>query len=178
MMPLTTRGKRVWAASQSRSAQVEAGSRRSLVPVGPSKPKDALAKLNIGVTAYGALSRGLLSGSVPAPKGDLRAGLPRFLAENLARNQRLVATLRQLAVDKRVTPAQLAIAWVLAKGEGIVPLLGARTRAQLEDSLRALDVVLSPADCAQIEEALPPSAVAGTRYDERQMRILDSERDG
>jgi aryl-alcohol dehydrogenase-like predicted oxidoreductase len=151
----------------------------SLVSRGPeARIFPALAKLNIGVTTYGALSRGLLSGSVPAPKGDLRAGLPRFFGENLARNQRLVATLRQLAGDKRVSAAQLAIAWVLAKGPGIVPLMGARTRAQLEDSLRALDVVLSPSDCARIEEALPPSAVAGARYDERQMKILDSERDG
>jgi aryl-alcohol dehydrogenase-like predicted oxidoreductase len=151
----------------------------SLISRGPeARIFPALARLNIGVTAYGALSRGLLSGSVPGPRGDLRAGLPRFLGENLARNQRLVETLRRLAADKGVTPAQLAIAWVLAKNPGIVPLLGARTRAQLDDSLGALKVVVSAGDLAKIEEALPPTAVAGTRYDERQMRILDSERDG
>jgi aryl-alcohol dehydrogenase-like predicted oxidoreductase len=151
----------------------------SLVSRGPeARIFPALAKMNIGVTAYGVLSRGLLSGSVPAPKGDLRASLPRFLAENLMRNQTLVGSLRQLAADKRVSPAQLAIAWVLAKNAGVVPLLGARTRAQLADSLAAVEVTLSQAEVAHIEEALPASAVAGKRYDERQMKTLDSERDG
>jgi aryl-alcohol dehydrogenase-like predicted oxidoreductase len=151
----------------------------SLVSRGPEAHiLPALARLNIGVTAYGVLSRGLLSGSVPAPKGDLRAHLPRFQAENLLRNQRLVGTLRQLAANKRVTPAQLALAWVLAKHPGMVPLLGARTRAQLADSLGAVEVTLSASEVAGIEDALPASAVAGARYDERQMKSLDSERDG
>ena len=84
--------------------------------------------------------------------------------------------LRTLATERGATPAQLAIAWVLAKGPGIVPLVGARTRAQLEESLGALDVVLSAEEVARIEGAVPPGAVAGTRYDEHQMRMLDSER--
>jgi aryl-alcohol dehydrogenase-like predicted oxidoreductase len=150
----------------------------SLVSRGPeARILPALAKLNIGVTAYGVLSRGLLSGSVPGPRGDLRAHLPRFQAENLQRNQRLVGTLRQLAANKRVTPAQLAIAWVLARHSGIVPLMGARTRAQLADSLGAVEVTLSTSEVAGIEDALPASAVAGARYDERQMKTLDSERE-
>jgi aryl-alcohol dehydrogenase-like predicted oxidoreductase len=150
----------------------------SLVSRGPeARIFPELAKMNIGVTAYGVLSRGLLSGSVPAPKGDLRAGLPRFSAENLSRNQRLVTTLRKLASARGVTPAQLAIAWVLAKNEHIVPLLGPRSRAQLGDSLAAVEIALTPAEVAGIEDALPPGAVAGTRYDERQMRNLDSERE-
>jgi aryl-alcohol dehydrogenase-like predicted oxidoreductase len=149
----------------------------SIVSRGPeAKILPALAELGVGVTAYGILSRGLLSGWKPGAKGDFRAHLPRFTAENRDRNQGLVETLRKLAADKGATAPQLAFAWVLAKGKNIVPLMGARTRAQLEDSLGALDVRLSPADLAAIEAAIPPSAVAGTRYDERQMKSLDSER--
>jgi aryl-alcohol dehydrogenase-like predicted oxidoreductase len=149
----------------------------SLISRGPeAKIFPLLAEMGIGVTAYGVLSRGLLSGSKPAGNTDLRAHLPRFTGENRERNQRLVDTLEKLAVDKGARPSQLAIAWVLAKGKTLVPVIGARTRAQLAESLRALALPLSPADRSRIEEALPPSAVAGTRYDERQMRILDSER--
>jgi aryl-alcohol dehydrogenase-like predicted oxidoreductase len=102
--------------------------------------------------------------------------LPRFSGENLAQNRRLIETLTQLANEKDVTPSQLAIAWVLAKGRNIVPLIGARTRTQLTESLAALQVQLSPSELARIEEAIPASAVAGTRYDEHQMKMLDSER--
>ena len=128
------------------------------------------------MTAYGVLSRGLLSGSKPASPRDFRAHLPRFSGENRERNQRLVDALQKLASEKGVTVSQLAIAWVLAKGHDIVPLVGARTRAQLAESLAALEIGLSAADVARLEEAVPPSAVAGTRYDEHQMRVLDSER--
>jgi len=86
------------------------------------------------------------------------------------------ATLAALAAQRGATPAQLAIAWVLTKGPHIVPLVGARTRKQLDESLGALDVVLSDEDVARLEAAISPAAVAGTRYDERQMRVLDSER--
>ena len=135
-----------------------------------------LAELGIGVTAYGVLSRGLLSGSKPKPAGDFRAHLPRFTGENLQQNERLVETLRGLAAEKGATASQLAIAWVLSKGPGLVPLIGARKRSQLAESLGALQVTLSAADVQRIEAALPPAAVAGTRYDEHQMRVLDSER--
>ena len=133
-------------------------------------------ELGIGVTAYGVLSRGLLSGSKPAASGDFRVHLPRFTGENAARNVALVDTLAALARERGVTASQLAIAWVLTKGSFIVPLIGARTRAQLRESLGALDVQLSPEDVVRIEAAIPPGAVAGTRYDARQMQILDSER--
>ena len=122
------------------------------------------------------LSRGLLSGSKPASQNDVRAHLPRFTGENRERNQQLIAALQRLATEKGVSASQLAIAWVLAKGSNIVPLVGARTRAQLAESLDALQVELSPADVAHIEDAVPASAVAGTRYDMHQMGILDSER--
>ena len=133
-------------------------------------------ELGIGVTAYGVLSRGLLSGSQPRAEGDYRAYLPRFAGENRARNERLVAALAQIAAAKGVTPSQLAIAWVLAKGERIVPVPGARTRQQLDEALAALDVELTPDDLGRIDAAVPASAVAGTRYDAHQMRILASER--
>jgi aryl-alcohol dehydrogenase-like predicted oxidoreductase len=149
----------------------------SLVSRGPeAKIFPTLAELGVGVTAYGVLSRGLLSGSKPAPKGDFRAFMPRFTPQNRAQNQRVIDTLGKLAADRSARPAQLAIAWVLAKDRSIVPLIGARTRAQLDESLGALDLALSAADLARIEEALPSSAVAGTRYGEDQMRVLDSER--
>ncbi len=134
-----------------------------------------LRELGIGVTAYGVLSRGLLSGSTPAPAGDFRTHFPRFRGENLARNQAMVSDLQRLAAEKGVTPAQLAIAWVLAKQDFVVPVMGARKRSKLAESLAVLEVTLSAADIARIEEAIPPGAVAGTRYDERQMRVLDSE---
>jgi aryl-alcohol dehydrogenase-like predicted oxidoreductase len=102
--------------------------------------------------------------------------LPRFTSANRERNERLIEALQKLATEKGVSASQLAIAWVLAKGLTIVPLIGARTRAQLTESLGALDVALSREDAARIEEMVPVSAVAGTRYDEHQMRILDSER--
>lgn len=135
-----------------------------------------LEELGIGVTAYGVLSRGLLSGSTPATQGDFRAYLPRFSKENLAQNQRLIDELKQIAAEKKVLPSQLAIAWVLAKGINIVPVIGARKRTQLSESLVALDVNLSPEDLTRIEAAIPASAIAGTRYDEHQMQMLDSER--
>ena len=149
----------------------------SLISRGPeAEIFPALEKLDIGITAYGVLSRGLLSGSKPSSRGDFRAYLPRFTAENRERNQRLIETLQKLAAEKGITASRLAVAWVLAKSPNIVPLIGARTRAQLAESLGALDVQLSPPEIARIEEAVPASAVAGTRYDEHQMRILDSER--
>jgi aryl-alcohol dehydrogenase-like predicted oxidoreductase len=151
----------------------------SLVSRGPeTRIFPLLSELGIGVTAYGVLSRGLLSGSKPKSARDFRAHLPRFTGENLTRNERLVDTLRQLATEKGATASQLAIAWVLSKGSGIVPLIGARTRAQLQESLGALNIKLTAADIARIETVLPPTAVAGTRYDEHQMRVLDSERGG
>jgi aryl-alcohol dehydrogenase-like predicted oxidoreductase len=135
-----------------------------------------LLKLGVGVTAYGVLSRGLLSGSRPAAKGDFRGALPRFSGENLVRNQRLVETLQALAAQKQCRPAQLAIAWVLAKDARLVPVVGARTRAQLTESLGALELQLSAEELLHLEAAIPASAVAGSRYDAHQMQVLDSER--
>jgi len=149
----------------------------SLVSRGPEAAIfPVLAELGIGVTAYGVLSRGLLSGSTPASQRDLRAHLPRFTGENRERNARLIEALQRVAAEKGASATQLAIAWVLAKSPTIVPVIGARTRVQLAESLDALQVTLTPADLARIEDAVPATAVAGSRYDERQMQILDSER--
>jgi aryl-alcohol dehydrogenase-like predicted oxidoreductase len=149
----------------------------SLVSRSPeAKIFPVLEELGIAVTAYGVLSRGLLSGSLAGGPGDMRKRFPRFSGENLARNQQLVARLHEIASGKGITQSQLAVAWVLAKTPSIVPVMGARTRAQLAESLAALDVALSPSDIADIEAAIPAEAVAGTRYDQRQMKVLDSEK--
>lgn len=149
----------------------------SLVSRGPEqKIFPVLAELGVGLTAYGVLSRGLLAGSRPTARNDFRAHLPRFSGENYERNRRVIEALNALAADKGVTASQLAIAWVLSKGESIVPVIGARTRAQLTESLGALDVTLSEDEVLRIESALPAEAVAGSRYAESQMQLLDSER--
>ena len=149
----------------------------SLVSRGPeAKIFPVLGELRIAATGYGVLSRGLLSGSTTGGQGDFRAHFPRFQGENRSRNERMVEQLRELAAEKGISQVQLAIAWVLAKGQSIVPVMGARTRAQLSESLAALNVTLSPDEIAAIEAAIPPEAVAGSRYGEEQMRVLDSEK--
>jgi aryl-alcohol dehydrogenase-like predicted oxidoreductase len=136
----------------------------------------ACRELGIAITAYGVLSRGLISASKPSGPGDARGRMPRFREENLRRNLELVDRLRAIAEDKGASPAQLAIAWVLSRGEDIVPLIGARRRDQLTEALGALALKLQPDDLERIERAMPADAVAGTRYDEAQMAHLDSER--
>lgn len=136
-------------------------------------------ELGIGITAYGVLSRGLISGywqPDSASQGDYRRLSPRFQPGNVQRNLELVEALRGVARDKGVTVAQLAIAWVLAQGEDIVPVIGARRPDRLEESLQALDVQLTPEDLVRIESAVPKGAAAGARYAEHQMAMLDSER--
>lgn len=135
-----------------------------------------LRSLGIGVTAYGVLSRGLLSGSRPQDKGDFRRFLPRFTGANLIQNALLVEALQSVARQREVTPVQLAIAWIMARGEDIVPILGARTTKQLDEAMTALDITLSPDELRRLEEAVPSSSVAGTRYDKQAMTHLDSER--
>jgi aryl-alcohol dehydrogenase-like predicted oxidoreductase len=137
-------------------------------------------ELGIGITAYGVLTRGLLSGhwskeraNVP---GDFRGFGPRFRGENLDHNLSLVEALRAIAEGKGATVAQIAIAWVLTRGQDIVPLVGARRRDRLTEALGTLELTLTPNDLAQIEQAIPLGAAAGDRYDPDQMARLDSER--
>jgi aryl-alcohol dehydrogenase-like predicted oxidoreductase len=149
----------------------------SLVSRGPeTKIFPLLEELGLGATAYGVLSRGLLSGSQPAATGDFRAHLPRFTGDNRTQNQRLFEKLREIAHGKGVSPAQLAVAWVLARGNFIIPVIGARTRSQLAESLGALSVHITAGELAALGSAVPADAVAGTRYDAGQMRMLDSEK--
>ncbi len=135
-----------------------------------------LQELGIGTTAYGLLSRGLLSRSAPSAAGDFRSYLPRFKAENWTQNQKLIDRLNEIANEKGATVTQLAIAWAIHKTPFITPVLGARTRTQLQETLGALDIQLSPEDLKRVEAAVPQSEVAGTRYDAHQMRTLDSEK--
>jgi aryl-alcohol dehydrogenase-like predicted oxidoreductase len=151
---------------------VSRGIEREILPVA--------RELGIGITAYGVLSRGLLSGHWAPDREtaatDFRTHSPRFQGENLQQNLRLVEALRSVARSRGATVAQAAIAWVLSRGEDVVPLVGARRRDRLEEALGALDLTLSGQDLAAIEQAVPASAVAGTRYGADQMAMLDSER--
>lgn len=137
-------------------------------------------ELGIGVTAYGVLSRGLLGGHWTPDRAlaanDIRNFSPRFQAGNLAHNLSLVEALRAVADERGATTAQAAIAWVLAQGEDIVPLVGARRRERLAEALGALDLNLTKDDLVQIEAAIPAGATAGDRYPTAQMAHLDSER--
>ncbi|KQX82496.1 aldo/keto reductase [Streptomyces sp. Root1310] len=153
-------------------ALISRGIERSILPV--------TRELGISITAYGVLSRGLISGHFTPDRklaaNDFRLYSPRFQGDNLQHNLNLVEALRKIAEQKGVSVAQIAIAWVLAQGEDIVPLVGARTRERLAESLGALDVVLETADLAAIEDAVPADAAAGDRYSAAAMAHLDSER--
>lgn len=138
-----------------------------------------LRELGIGLTAYGVLSRGLISGHWSKSRqgdGDFRSMSPRFQGENLDQNLALVETLREIAAAKAISVAQLAIAWVLAQGADIVPLVGARKRDRLGESLGALNVRLTAADLADIERVVPAGAAAGDRYNAYLKDDLDSEK--
>jgi len=137
-------------------------------------------ELGVGITAYGVLSRGLLSGhwtpERSTDRADFRTHAPRFQGENLDRNLALVEALREVAREKGATVAQLAIAWVAAQDELIVPLVGARRRERLNEALGALDVKLTADDLARIEAAVPAGSASGDRYAAQQMAALDSEK--
>lgn len=138
----------------------------------------ACRELGIGITAYGVLSRGLISGHwQPGDAGqDFRAHSPRFQGENAEANLKLVEALRQVAQAHGASVAQVAIAWVAAQGQDIVPLVGARRRDRLTEALGSLGVTLDAAALAAIEAAVPKGAAKGERYAAAQMAMLDSER--
>jgi aryl-alcohol dehydrogenase-like predicted oxidoreductase len=153
----------------------------SLISRGPeAEILPACRELGIAVTAYGVLSRGLISGHFSADRElaatDFRSRAPRFASGNRERNLAIVEALRDLAERAGVTVAQVAIAWVLERGEDIVPLVGARTRERLQEALGTLEAELDADDLAGLESAIPPDAAAGARYPEAQMSVLDSER--
>jgi len=129
---------------------------------------DTARELGIGIVAYSPLGRGFLTGQITSPddfpEGDFRAHLPRFTGENFVHNIELVDQVRSLAAEKGCTPGQLALAWVLSRGDDVVPIPGTKRRAYLEENVAAMDVVLSEADLAAIEAVFPAGAGAGDRY--------------
>jgi aryl-alcohol dehydrogenase-like predicted oxidoreductase len=138
-------------------------------------------ELGIGITAYGVLSRGLISGHWTQDRStapnDFRSYSPRFSAESIGHNLRLVDQLRQVAASKGATVAQVAIAWVLSRGMDVVPLVGARRRERLSEALGAMKLTLTGDDLREIDRAVPLNAAAGDRYAAAQMSTLDSEAD-
>ncbi|TCJ15577.1 aldo/keto reductase [Rubrobacter taiwanensis] len=137
----------------------------------------AVRELGIGFVAYSPLGRGFLSGGITAPEdlpeGDWRRNNPRFQGENFRKNLELVERVKEIAAEKDVTPAQLALAWVLHRGEDIVPIPGTKRRRYLEENAAAVEIELDPQDLERIEEALPKGAAAGNRYDESTLRTVN-----
>jgi pyridoxine 4-dehydrogenase len=136
-------------------------------------------ELGIGITAYGVLSRGLISGHWSkdrAGEQDFRTMSPRFQGTNLDANLALIEPLRAIAADLGVSVAQVAIAWVAAQGNDIVPLIGARRRDRLTEALGAFDVKLSAGHLAKLAQAFPPGIASGGRYNDAQLAHLDSEK--
>lgn len=133
-------------------------------------------RLGIGFVPYSPLGRGFLTGAIRTPDDfeadDYRRSNPRFQGENFARNLELVDAVRDLATAKGCTPAQLALAWVLARGEHVVPIPGTRRIANLDDNLGALSIALSTRDLADIDAVFPLGAAAGTRYAEPMMQLV------
>ena len=125
-------------------------------------------ELGVGVVPYSVVTQGLLTGALPAelPPGDVRRIFPRFQGENLAKNMAAVEALRGLADKTGATPAQVAIAWVLSKGEDIVPLVGMSKPSRLPENLGALDLDLTPGDLKALDDAFPQGAIVGGRYPE------------
>ncbi len=130
--------------------------------------------LGIAFVAYAPLGRGLLTGKIEDPstltESDARRRHPRFVAQNLTHNLELVHRIEAIAAEKRCTPGQLVLAWLLAQGEDIIPIPGTKHIERLIENLGALDVSLSAQDVARISAAIPPGAAAGTRYPEQQMK--------
>ena len=136
-------------------------------------------ELGIGITAYGVLSRGLISGHWSKDRAagqDFRQMSPRFQGANLDANLALVDSLRAIAAEVGASPAQIAIAWVAAQGNDIVPLVGARRRDRLSEALGALDLKLTDAHLAALGKTFPPGVAAGARYPEAQLAHMDSEK--
>jgi aryl-alcohol dehydrogenase-like predicted oxidoreductase len=130
--------------------------------------------MGVSITAYGVLSRGLLSGPVDTSgKGDFRGHLPRYTGDNLTANLKMVEAFGEVAASKGVSRATLAFAWAVAQGQDIVPLAGARKRTQLADALAALEVSLTPEDLTRIEAAVPATGFLGDRYPAPQMAALE-----
>jgi aryl-alcohol dehydrogenase-like predicted oxidoreductase len=136
-----------------------------------------LRELGIGLVPFSPLGRGFLTGTAkPAAEyseGDYRRGDPRFQGENFAANMRAAETVRELAAKKGATPGQVALAWLLHKGDDVVPIPGTKRRRYLDENVAAADVVLDAAEMAALDAALPPGKTAGPRYGERMLGLID-----
>jgi aryl-alcohol dehydrogenase-like predicted oxidoreductase len=139
----------------------------------------ACRELGVGFVPFSPLGRGFLAGGVRTleglPDNDFRRHLPRFQPENIAQNLGLVERLAAIAREKGCTPAQLALAWVLAQGDDIVPIPGTKRRTYLEENAAAVDLELSPADLARIAAAIPMDAIAGDRYSSEGLTLIDRQ---
>ncbi|HEU4949543.1 MAG TPA: aldo/keto reductase [Candidatus Deferrimicrobiaceae bacterium] len=137
----------------------------------------ACRELSIGFVPYSPLGRGFLSGRIKSAAdlapGDYRHNSPRFQGENLEKNLRIARLVEQMAAEKQCAPPQLALAWLLAKGDDIVPIPGTKRRDRLEENLGALEVTLTPEDLARIDAAFPPGIAAGARYPEPAMKAVN-----
>jgi aryl-alcohol dehydrogenase-like predicted oxidoreductase len=133
-------------------------------------------ELGIGFVPYSPLGRGFLTGQIRSlddlDPDDWRRNAPRFQGENFRKNLDLVREIDTMAGEKGCTPAQLALAWVLAQGDDIVPIPGTKRRRYLEENVGALDVTLSREELERIDRIIPPGAAAGTRYPEQSMRAV------
>ena len=138
---------------------------------------DTCRELGIGFVAYSPLGRGFLTGQFKRfedlPAADYRRFSPRFQGENFQKNLELVRRVEAIAKEKSCTPAQLALAWVLAQGEDIVPIPGTKRRKYLEDNVGALNMQLTPQDLRRLDEVFPHGAAAGLRYPETMMKVVN-----
>ena len=136
-----------------------------------------LRELRIGLVPFSPLGRGFLTGSVKRaeeyPPGDFRRNDPRYQGENFDANMRAADKVREIAAKKGATPGQIALAWLLHKGEDVVPIPGTKRRRYLEENVAAAEVALSAAEMQTLDDALAPGKIAGPRYNERQMAMVD-----
>ncbi len=136
-----------------------------------------LRELGIGLTPFSPLGRGFLTGAVKRaedyPEGDYRRTDPRYTGENFDRNVKAAEKVSAIAAAKGVKPGQIALAWLLAKGDDIAPIPGTKRRPYLEENVAAAIIVLSAAEVAELDAALPPGSIAGPRYTENQMAMVD-----
>jgi aryl-alcohol dehydrogenase-like predicted oxidoreductase len=156
-------------ALQSEYSLWERNLEEGLIPV--------LRELGIGLVPFSPLGRGFLAGNVKRaeeyPEGDFRRGDPRFQGENFDANMRAAGVVKEIAAAHGATPAQIALAWLLGKGDDIVPIPGTKRRSYLEENVAAVDIVLGTDEVARLDAALAPEAIAGPRYNEKSMRWVD-----
>jgi len=134
-------------------------------------------ELGIGIVPFSPLGRGFLAGTAKRsedyPENDFRRNDPRFQGENFDKNMAAAAVVHEIAAQHKATPAQIAIAWLLSKGNDVVPIPGTKRRSFLEEDIAAASLTMSADDMKRLDEALPPGAIAGPRYNERMMALID-----